>query len=265
MAGPNQSTVPRLRFGIFELDLSAGELHRNGWKVRLDGQPLAILALLLTRPGDIVTREELRRELWPSAIYVDFEHSINAAVKRLRKTLQDSVRSPRFIETLPRRGYRFIYPLDGQGMLAPTALSRREASPAAPPERPVNIGEVARRFGISADLLRRYEREGLLIPLWRGSKRYFTVQDYPWMATLLHLIREGKLNFAGVRRLLALLPCWKIRGCEHDRKQGCPFIKNALEPCWMNKRGCCGGGESCYSCAVYRSAPECENLKLLLA
>lgn len=101
-----------LFFGIHELDLRSGELRKNGVRVKLEGQPFQILALLVERCGQLVTREELRQRLWPAGTVVDFEHSINAAVKRLREALNDSADTPRFIETLPRRGYRFIHPAD---------------------------------------------------------------------------------------------------------------------------------------------------------
>ena len=97
-----------VRFGLFELDLRAGELRKNGVKIKLQEQCFRILAALLRKPGDVVTREELRSELWPSDTFVDFDHSLNAAVKRLRDALDDSAENPRFIETLSRRGYRFI-------------------------------------------------------------------------------------------------------------------------------------------------------------
>src|SRR5215831_16860146 len=95
-----------VRFGLFELDLRAGELRKNGVKVKLQEQPFRILVSLLRQPGEVVTRDELRRELWPSDTFVDFDHSLNAAVKRLRDALDDSAENPRFIETLPRHGYR---------------------------------------------------------------------------------------------------------------------------------------------------------------
>jgi TolB-like protein len=98
----------RLRFGPFELDLRAGELRREGSKVRLQEQPLQILAMLLERPGQVVTREELRNRLWPSDTFVDFDHSLNKAINKLRDALGDSADTPQFIETLPRRGYRFL-------------------------------------------------------------------------------------------------------------------------------------------------------------
>src|SRR6266851_3925357 len=99
------------RFGIFELDLFAGELRKNGAKLRLQEQPFRVLAFLLERPGDVVTREELRLTLWPADTFVDFDHSLNTAVNKLRETLGDSASSPRYIETLARRGYRFIAPV----------------------------------------------------------------------------------------------------------------------------------------------------------
>jgi cholera toxin transcriptional activator len=99
------------RFGVFELDITAGELRKNGRKLRLQEQPFQILALLLDRAGDVVTREELRQKLWAADTFVDFDHGLNTAVNKLREVLGDSASSPRFIETLARRGYRFIAPV----------------------------------------------------------------------------------------------------------------------------------------------------------
>src|ERR1700693_1320691 len=105
-------SVPRLiRFGIFELDLRSGELQKQGRKIRLEGQPVQILICLLENPGELVTREELHRKLWQADTFVNFEHGLNTAVKRLRQALNDSADNPRFVETLPRRGYRFIAPV----------------------------------------------------------------------------------------------------------------------------------------------------------
>jgi len=106
-------TAPlRLRFGVFELDLHSGELRKAGARVRLTGQPLKILVRLLGHPGDLVTREELRSELWSDDTFVDFERNLNSSIKRLRAALGDSADAPRFIETLPRRGYRFLIPVE---------------------------------------------------------------------------------------------------------------------------------------------------------
>jgi TolB-like protein/DNA-binding winged helix-turn-helix (wHTH) protein len=107
------ASAPKVvRFGVFEVDLGARELRKSGVKIRLQEQPMQVLALLLERPGQVVTREELKRRLWPG-IVVDFDHSLNTSVKKLRDALGDSADAPRFIETLPRRGYRFICPVNG--------------------------------------------------------------------------------------------------------------------------------------------------------
>jgi TolB-like protein/DNA-binding winged helix-turn-helix (wHTH) protein len=96
------------RFGAFEIDLGTGELRKRGFRVGLQDQPLRVLAALLERPGEVVSREELCRRLWPHGTYVDFEHSLNAAVRRLRLALNDEAAVPRFVETVHRRGYRFL-------------------------------------------------------------------------------------------------------------------------------------------------------------
>jgi cholera toxin transcriptional activator len=100
-----------ISFGVFELDLTAGELRKSGVKLRLQGQPFQVLVLLLERAGEVVTREEMRQSLWPSDTFVDFDHSLNTAINKVRDTLGDSASSPRYIETLSRRGYRFIAPV----------------------------------------------------------------------------------------------------------------------------------------------------------
>ncbi len=99
------------RFGVFELDLRAGELRRGGLKIKLQEQPLQVLVQLLQRPGEIVTREDLRKHLWPADTFVDFDHSLNAAIRRLRDALGDSAENPTFVETVARRGYRFLAPV----------------------------------------------------------------------------------------------------------------------------------------------------------
>lgn len=134
-----------------------------------------------------------------------------------------------------------------------------------PPLPMIKIGTVAREFNISVDLLRLYEREGLIIPLKSAAgTRYFTQQDYPWIATVLRLVREARLNFAGIRHLLALLPCWELRHCGYTRTH-CPVGTSgtAAQPCWMQQKSC-GCNMECYFCPVYRAAPSCENLKGLL-
>ena len=127
------------RFGLYEIDERTGEIRKQGRPLRLRGRPFDILVLLLRRGGDVVTRDELRQQLWPADTFVDFDHGLNSAINRLRDTLRDSAESPRFIETLPRRGYRFIAPVTV--IESPTAAAARvaaapameEAQPAPPP------------------------------------------------------------------------------------------------------------------------------------
>src|SRR5712664_4951562 len=109
-----------LRFDNFELDVRAGELRKHGVRLRLQGQPLQVLAALLKREGDLVTREELRAQIWTTDTFVDFDHSLHNAIARLREVLGDSAEKPRYIETLPRRGYRFIGPVDGGAVTSPS-------------------------------------------------------------------------------------------------------------------------------------------------
>ncbi len=98
----------RLRFEDFELDLRAGELRKRGVRVRLRGQPLQVLGILLENAGEVVTREELQSRIWLADTFVDFDHSLHNAIARIREVLDDSAENPRYIETLPRRGYRYI-------------------------------------------------------------------------------------------------------------------------------------------------------------
>jgi Tol biopolymer transport system component/DNA-binding winged helix-turn-helix (wHTH) protein len=109
-----------LRFGNFEVDLRSGELRKAGVKMKLGGQPFQVLSILLERPGEVVTREELQRQLWPDT-FVDVDHNLNTAINKIREVLGDSAENPRFVETLPRRGYRFIAPVEGNGVAAPLA------------------------------------------------------------------------------------------------------------------------------------------------
>lgn len=103
-----RSDHAKLRFGSFVADLRAGELYRRGKRVRIQQQPMQVLTALLERPKEVVTREELRQRIWPADTFVDFEHSLNTAIRKLRQALGDRPRRPGYVETLPRRGYRFL-------------------------------------------------------------------------------------------------------------------------------------------------------------
>jgi len=113
MPMPSSNREARLlRFGVFEVDLTAGELRKNGARIRLQEQPFQVLTALLQNAGQVVTRDELREKIWPADTFVDFDHSLNTAVNKIRESLGDSASSPRFVETLARRGYRFIASVD---------------------------------------------------------------------------------------------------------------------------------------------------------
>ena len=110
-----RTVSPRtVRFGTFEADLATRELRKSGVRIKLQGQPFEILVMLLERSGELVTREELQQRLWPTDTFVDFDHGVNAAINRLREALGDSAENPRFVETIPRRGYRFVAPVESQ-------------------------------------------------------------------------------------------------------------------------------------------------------
>jgi DNA-binding winged helix-turn-helix (wHTH) protein len=131
-----------VRFGVFEVDLRAGELRKHGVKLKLQGKPFQVLNALLERPGDVVTREELQKRLWPGDVFIDFESGLNTAANRLRSALSDAAESPRYVETLPGIGYRFVAPItvvdsEPPGREGNAAVAARPvvAAPAAPRDR----------------------------------------------------------------------------------------------------------------------------------
>jgi len=121
--------VPPTRFGPFAVDFRAGELLKNGRRIRLQDQPLQVLAMLLEHPGEVLTREELHRKLWPTDTFVDFDHGLNNTINRLREALSDSAEEPRYIETLPRRGYRFISQVESEAISASSAAREKSLGP----------------------------------------------------------------------------------------------------------------------------------------
>jgi cholera toxin transcriptional activator len=136
-SNPNSplSSAQKIRFGIYEADVRAGELSRDGVKVKLQEQPFQVLLVLLERPGEIVTREDLQQRLWPADTFVDFDHSLNTAINKLREALRDSAANPRFIETKAKRGYRFIAPVQVIG----NGTSDTTSFPVLPPEIPAVV------------------------------------------------------------------------------------------------------------------------------
>ncbi len=177
-----------LRFDHFELDVRAGELRKRGIKLRLQGQPLLVLAALLSRPGDVVTREELRAQIWAADTFIDFDHSLHNAIARLREVLGDSAEMPRYIETLPRRGYRFIGQLDGAEAqpLAPVAV--QHVPPIELPVSPVRARS------------RKFLATAILIPLLIG------------FALLLVRLSSRSSNAASRLNSIAVLPLANLSG-----------------------------------------------------
>ena len=160
-----QSADPHriLCFGSFEVDIVSGELRRQGLKIRLQDQPFRLLVLLLERAGDVVTREEVREKLWPAETYVDFDHSLNTAVRKLREALGDSAEAPRYVETLARRGYRFIAPVAPRPTAQP-AHSADAAVASLPPSPARARRPSARRLLVLAIVAR--ELRAALVAYW---------------------------------------------------------------------------------------------------
>jgi DNA-binding winged helix-turn-helix (wHTH) protein len=148
----------RYRFGVFEADAATGELRRQGMRVKLNAQPFQVLLMLLDRsvdqPGQLLTRDEISRLLWPEGTFVDFEHGVNSAVNRIREALGDTAGSPRFVETLARRGYRFLAPVEriSSGDAAQAAPGESEASAPTDPAGDLRQSEPQSRTRILSTL-----------------------------------------------------------------------------------------------------------------
>lgn len=146
---PDTRPARRYRFGAFEADAATGELRRQGLRVKLNAQPFQVLFMLLDRAGELVTREDISRELWPEGTFVDYEHGVNSAVNRIREALGDTASSPRYVETLARRGYRFLTPVE--------RIAGNEDVPPAESPSPVAVEQPATRtelgLGFAARIL----------------------------------------------------------------------------------------------------------------
>jgi TolB-like protein/DNA-binding winged helix-turn-helix (wHTH) protein/Tfp pilus assembly protein PilF len=172
-----------VRFGVFEVDIEAGELRKHGLRLKLSEQPFQILSMLVARPGEIVSRDFLRERLWPSDTFVDFDHGLNNAVMRLREVLGDSSEHPRFIETLPRRGYRFIAPVE----------LRCQVSDAAAPE-PVAPGTVVSVPNVAVEPVSGHE--GFLRKVAGGQRKTFFA--LPRIAVLAVAVLGGSALISGI-------------------------------------------------------------------
>ena len=184
----------KLQFGVYELDRDALELRKNGVPVRLQEQPLRVLAVLLDRPGEIVTREELQERIWGKDTFVDFEQSLNKAVNRLREALNDEPGLPRYVETVPRRGYRFIAPVTGPIPIEPPGQTSLLSSVSG--REPAVTSYHRRRILIMAAAIVLFAIGVAALVLWKRS-------EIPTSADSIHitsaayccprLSRDGKL------------------------------------------------------------------------
>jgi DNA-binding winged helix-turn-helix (wHTH) protein len=190
----------RYRFGAFEADTATGELRRQGIRIKLNAQPFQVLLLLLDRPGQLLTREEISRELWPDGTFVDYEHGVNSAVNRIREALGDTAGNPRFVETLARRGYRFVAPVErialNEAPPLPVPGSPPTPAPPSPPTAPPPEPETRLRDRILA------------------SPQELPKASYPVVQTLFVLLQIMYLGFyvgalanlAEIDELLSPLP-----------------------------------------------------------
>ena len=186
----NPRIVP---FGVFELDLEARELRKSGVKIRLQDQPFQVLSLLLERPGEIITREELQKKLWPGDTFVDFDLSLNSAVKKLRQALNDDSENPRFVETLYRRGYRFIGLVNATPDSSVDQLQLAESPATTAPPEPGSTPSVSRA---AANKKRWIYATAVLLVVLAGMVAYrFIPSPPPRVLGFTQLTHDGLLKF----------------------------------------------------------------------
>jgi DNA-binding winged helix-turn-helix (wHTH) protein len=210
------------RFGLFEVDLVSGELRKDGARIRLQEQPFRVLAMLLERPGEMVTREEMRSQLWPGDTFVDFDHGLNTAVNKLREALGDAAANPRFVQTVARRGYRFIAPVQqngGSAMPAPVASAAQASD------------ELAREGGVASmhpelevPVPRRGLTRGLFILIQVMYLSFYVAALFRWQE--VQRIAEGVLPGWGASAIVIAvlvtagvgipLRCYLISGAAFD-------------------------------------------------
>lgn len=184
-----------IRFGVFQADARSGELRRDGVRVKLQEQPFQVLVLLLERPGEVVTREELTQRLWPDNTFVDFERGLNKAINRLREALKDNAEKPRFIETLPHRGYRFIAPVDGAGVdFANVARIRGSRLPQPTPR--IDSLAVLPLDNLSGDPTQEYFSDGMTEELITAISK---------ISTLRVISRTSVMRYKGARKSLSAI------------------------------------------------------------
>jgi DNA-binding winged helix-turn-helix (wHTH) protein len=174
----------RYRFGAFEADAATAELRKQGIRLKLNAQPFQVLCMLLERPGELLTREEISRELWPDGTFVDYDHGLNSAVNRIREALGDTASNPRFVETLSRRGYRFVAPVERIGINENQSSALAESAPSETPSS-VSTKQAAVPVVSAASYL-----DGIL-----ASQQELPKASYPVVQTLFVLMQLMYLGF----------------------------------------------------------------------
>jgi DNA-binding winged helix-turn-helix (wHTH) protein len=194
-----------LRFGVFEVDLTAGELRKNGARIRLQEQPFQVLTALLQNAGQVVTRDELREKIWPADTFVDFDHSLNTAVNKIRESLGDSASSPRFVETLARRGYRFIAPVDGVAAATTVSAPAQEQGTRAGAPAPHGLNDAATSSAyepLHAELHVPIPRRGLVRALFALIQVMYLIFYVSGLAHLRGVDRVASSFLPGWRALV---------------------------------------------------------------
>jgi DNA-binding winged helix-turn-helix (wHTH) protein len=228
VAMPEASSAKIVRFGAFEVDLVSGELRKNGTRIRLQEQPFRVLAMLLEQPGEMVAREDLRSKLWPGDTFVDFDHGLNTAVNKLREALGDAAANPRFVQTVARRGYRFIAPVQENGRRG--GVGAGEAlSPAAPASASHDQRSPAARLHpeLEVPVPRRSITRGLFILIQVMYLIFYVAALFRWQA--VHRIADGFLpGWNAVAMVSAVLVtagvgiplrCYLISGVAFDHRR----------------------------------------------
>lgn len=194
MTDPRQAA--RYRFGVFEADVASGELRRQGTRIKLNAQPFQVLLMLVARPGQLLTREQISSELWPDGTFVDYEHGLNSAINRIREALGDTAGNPRFIETLARRGYRFVAPVE--------CIASGETPATSGAQLPLSQGLSAEPNEAGANLFQRI----LATPQDLPRTSYPVVQTLFILMQLMYLgFYVGALaNYAEIEDLFSPLP-----------------------------------------------------------
>jgi DNA-binding winged helix-turn-helix (wHTH) protein len=210
-----------VRFGVYEADLVSGELRKHGTRIRLQEKPFQVLALLLERAGEMVTREELRERLWPGDTFVDFDHGLNTAVNKLREALSDPAANPRFVQTVARRGYRFIAPVQ-DGTTTPAAANGAGGQPAATGANAA--AELALHPELEVPVPRRSITRGLFILAQAMYLIFYVVALWQWQE--VHRIASSFLPGWGAAAMVAAvlvtagvgipLRCYLIAGAAFD-------------------------------------------------